>query len=244
MANYSQGAGSGSSIGVAGVGYAYPDWFNLQASRMAAINPSFQYSPVLRSDCASISTELELNVAADATAGPLSTVTGGCLHVATGATPSSTSSILRLRDSTAAAPARVVSNSRTGIWGIVCRAKLTTAPVNTGLLILANMQDGSTDVYFGCRGATTVANYVVNTNGGAVDTGIAIDTTAFHDFALVNDGTTLRAYIDGVQVYSIAVSTLIGTGAGYPRWYCSNGLTGGNQETYFGKIAVFAGIEA
>ncbi len=243
MANYSQGAGAGSA-GTAGTTYTQGDWFSARAAWLQTISTSFQVAPVLKSECASTSTELELSAAQSATAGILTTKNGGVIHLSTGAGAGVTTSILRNKDGALAAPSTLVSNSRTAVWACVNRAQVVTAPVNTGYIPVCGILDGTTDIYFGCLGSNNTTNYVVGTNAGTVTTGVAIDTTAFHDFALVNDGTNLMAYVDGVQIYTIAVGTKIATTAGFMRMFVQNGATGGNQEAYYDKIAFFTAAAA
>lgn len=227
------------AVATEGTDYIIGDWFSLQSTRVRAISSSFMVPPVVRSEGLNISTELELSAAANANQGPLSTSTGGVMHLATGAGAGTTTGILRNRDGAAGTPSTFVNNSRTGLWAICTRAKIVTTPVNTGFIPMCNLLDTTTDIYLGCRGATSVANLVVTTNAGPVDTTVALDTTAFHDYALVNDGTNLNAYVDGTLIYTIAVGTKIATTAGYLRLFNQNGATGGNQESYFDKIAVF-----
>ena len=90
----------------------------------------------------------------------------------------------------------------------------TTAVANTGL---SNGVQGNSSLALGLYGNKwRVYNETTNVdNLNSPDTGGNIDFTKWYHAALTSDGTTLRWFIDGTQIYSIAIASTSVAANGY-----------------------------
>lgn len=112
---------------------------------------------------------------------------------------------------------------------IVNHLKIAVAQDGTHTLyIVASMTTSSGEMRFSIDSRTDGGNHFILTCGTTTIISTTVpDLTAFHDYALSFDGTTIKAWIDGALVAS--TNNLGGaTGAtGYPRMGASNNLNGG-----------------
>lgn len=93
---------------------------------------------------------------------------------------------------------------------------------------------GAFESNIGIAGAT--GNWTVSNNATSADSGVLSDSGAFHDLLMVNDGTNLRLFLDGVQVASLASSI-----AAQPlmvRHFLTNGTTAANSAFRTDKITL------
>jgi len=131
-----------------------------------------------------------------------------------------------------------VNNARTTAWAIYQRAKIATAVASGAeIAVMCCLQDGTNDNYLGQAAATSTTNWVFVINGAATDTTVAFDTN-WNDLLLINDGTTVTAYVNWVAVGS-GLATGIAAAAGWARSYCSNAAVNGTVNFHINRWAMF-----
>lgn len=141
--------------------------------------------------------------------------------------------------SIAAVPAtseKPITNMQTQKYAIACRVT-KIANVAASDHRIANVADNATgNVAVGITGATSLTNYVLKSGAlGSIDTGFAQGAPGTYDtLVLVNDGTTFRSYIGlngaaPVASVTMPAATAIGTAAGFPSPFVTNGATAANS---------------
>jgi hypothetical protein len=223
---------------------AYPTatgvWWMDVMRRIQLIDPTL--SMAWKSECNNITDTVVLGTAGGTGAAALeSTTNGGSILTSTGTTNNSSRTV-EMRDAIVTSPpARLVSNVRTQKWVVYARAQVVALAGASGKFhAIAVMQDGTNDIGFGMRGATSTTNWaLIAGTGAATDLTVAADLNV-HDFLAYNDGTDIRCYLDWTQIGPAVGAAIAATAAGYPRWWDFNGTTGENvsHRTFEALVAV------
>lgn len=160
---------------------------------------------------------------------------GGAIQLNSGATAGGQGKAINLNGGSKA----LVSNARTQKYVLYARTKIVAGVAGTGVIVLLNMTDEATaDSYIGIRAATSTTNYTTLVGATIHDTGVAFDTTSYHDFYQVGDGTTITWYIDGVVVDTAAQSSSANA-AGRLQILATNGDQNANAEINIDRFACF-----
>jgi len=211
----------GTPAAIAGGGTCAEDVWGGAAASFVASKVSTLTNVVLRSRCATaFSLEMETGgVAGTGVVTQDTTQTGGVYHLTTGATAASR---IYVRNKGAGGAAGVktdlVPNIRTAKWAVIVRFKIISVNA-TCLNILGDMTDTLTsDVYWGVRGQTSQATYVLVVGATVQNTGVAIDNS-WHTFAMIGDGTNVSLWdVDtGAQVGTSMVQSDAPAVAGHFR---------------------------
>jgi hypothetical protein len=164
---------------------------------------------------------------------PSQTERGGVLDIQTGATANNTELVINH-----GAGAVVMDNPKTSKWYMVARHKFGTAMDAQAQAYMGWCGPSLGNPFFsaGVYGSVDSAgtNYCLRAtdNAGAaqvaVASSIAIDTS-YHTMEMVNDGSNLSLYVDGIQA-ATAANTSVGTNPVRPVFVVVNGTTAANRR--------------
>lgn len=123
-------------------------------------------------------------------------------------------------------------NAQAEKWGIFARAHIgaVALPDATTLLAVVDLINAG-ETFFGAVGSVSTAFWTIYTTDGSSATAVTTGAIAagWYDFGLIHDGTTLRAYVNGSPVGSLA-NTHVKTNDGpHFECYASNGANATRQ---------------
>ncbi len=179
--------------GATAASYSSQNWINTQLARAdAAIGTAA--GGYIWSDLATSAEYTQTNGTL------LNTVDGGVVQFGA----SSTNGTVRLANNP-----KVISNHRTSRWYYACRVKFVDAP-DSGVTWLFGPSDASSNsITIALNGGTSTTNFYIQYFSGSiqgvnqalsVSIGSGISLGTWFDFALSFDGTTVVAWVNGVNV--------------------------------------------
>jgi hypothetical protein len=141
-----------------------------------------------------------------------------------------------------------VDNLKTSPWAIITQMNVTSPAVSDTMTVLAAMMDTvahNCDIWAAIIAADDLTHIELYINGAGLTksvTDLAFTFGVWHNVGLIFDGTTLRAYLDGVvsQTGNITNLTNLPSAAGnFGRQYYYNGTTGADKVMRMSKCSIF-----
>lgn len=235
-----EGPGTGTGAGIAGF-----SWLSTQLGRAAATAPGLD-SPWFTDlivnpgqNNANQGIEVSGLTTGSGSVTHVTTAPGGVFLLATGATANSGSSLTSPNSNQ-----QILQNPQSGAFYIVNRCKLVpglNGDSNHQPVRCLNVANNG-GIVFSVAETAGVPGYFLGifTNSGSTTVGpsaLAVDFNA-HDFAVGFDGTTVRAYIDGVPVSTLAIAALTFLPADTLDIEAAvfNTATAADQEMYVDKL--------
>lgn len=157
---------------------------------------------------------------------------GDIARASTGATASSTVRWL----TPASTP--ILSGGPTEKWIFAVRGRLqgTVDAQTLHQIGLTDSSAGTEQASFGVRGSVSTTQWALKAKTPAAVLGGTIDTD-WHDFVVVNDGASLRLFIDGTQVATVSSASLDSI-TFRPDTYHQNGTTAEDRQFDYDKILI------
>lgn len=210
-----------------------PDWFAKQkyfAASVLGLTPS-QLSILVESELAAVTTGIGVSNTGSGS-GAIVATTGGLANLITGVTGSSTSRL------TCGNATCIPSGS---VWAVGTRTKVVTATDAQALLSVCGLNNtlASDNAYLIISNGVLNIRLMASSVATTVATSWAVDTTTYHDFLMTFDGTTVKAFVDGVLVGSTTTLSNLTGGASNFEANAQNGSTATSRQITVDKLFLY-----